>query len=81
MKIFGRTEKGTESLALKEVVMECSVEEIGRLLSFFEMVKERHDYYADISDECHTHFRDWEKEWETSDPDLIIVTTQESANQ
>lgn len=77
MKAYGYEEDGEICLELEEATLICSIEEIEKLIVFLQMVKERH---KDISKEvdfesCHTHYRDWDKEWEDSSSDFIIVTS------
>ena len=76
MKIYGKNKKEKKELQLTEIVLDCSLEEIQKLSIFLQIVKERHEYFLDKENECHTHYRDWDKEWDNSLPDIIIATVQ-----
>lgn len=78
MKIYGSRVDDEESVQLKEVIFNCNVEEIQELITFLEIVKERHESYLKTDGECHTHYRDWNKEWEIDLPDIVVTTISDN---
>jgi len=75
MKFYGII--NDEEISLNQIVLNCNLEEIQKLIIFLQIVKERHTFYLKDSDECHTHYKDWNKEWNRNIPDLVIVTIDE----
>ncbi|MDO5539020.1 MAG: hypothetical protein Q4F83_02945 [Eubacteriales bacterium] len=67
--------EGNKSIKLKEITMICTTEEIKKLENFFRITWERHRKFSDLdSDEVyHTHYQDWDKEWD-EEHDIIVVT-------
>jgi hypothetical protein len=74
MKVYGYSENGDFIAKLKEVTLDCNIEEIENLINFLKDVKEKHAKVAQKTDYCHSHFRDWEKDWQPNFSDVIILT-------
>lgn len=60
---------------LKEVSLECTIEELDKVINFLSDVRIEH---AAISKKtvmcCHSHLRDWDAVWTKEEPDIIVVT-------
>jgi hypothetical protein len=78
MKVYGYCDHGDDLIELKEVSFQSSIEELDILIKFLQDVKEQHRNVMGETDMCHTHFRDWNKEWQIGSTDIIIVTMLKS---
>lgn len=74
MKIYGYQQEQEDLLKLEEVSLQCTIEELDKILDFIIEVKKKHSAVAEKTDMCHSHFRDWDSAWEQGQPDIIIVT-------
>ena len=73
MKIFGYERNKDILLELEETSIDCTLEELEKLIVFFNEVKNNYYSKNDGSSMLHTHLRDWDKTWQINEPDLIIV--------
>lgn len=73
MEIF--CSEGNKCIKLKEITIRCTTDEIKKLENFFRITGERHRKFSasDPDDTYHTHYQDWDKEWDGQN-DIIIVT-------
>lgn len=74
MKIYGYEKDGVDLLELKEASILCKVEEIQKIIDFLQNVKKELEDARETTEMYHSHYRDWDKEWEKGAPDLIVVT-------
>jgi len=75
MKIYGYEIDNEKFVKLREVSIESSVDKLDKLIEFLEYVKEQHSKARGMTDICHSHYRDWDKQWTKEDSDLIIIST------
>jgi len=78
MKIYGYEKAkheidGEELLELREATIECSLDELKKIILFLEHTLKAHSL-VDKTNLCHSHYRDWEKDWSENSPDFIIFT-------
>lgn len=74
MRIFGYEEGKDILLRMDEVSFECNLNELKRLICFLQDTYDEH-YSARLkTDICHSHLRDWDKMWNTGEPDVVVVT-------
>lgn len=74
MQICGRTVYGHFVDATKEVTIDCSIEQISRLIKFLQYVEKEFLEYSNIDESLHLHYRDWDTNWQIGTSDLIINT-------
>lgn len=74
MKIYGYQENGDVLLSLEEVSLQCTIEELEKIIGFLMNVKEEHAAVYGKTDMCHSHLRDWDSAWHSGEPDIVIVT-------
>lgn len=74
MKIFGYECNNDEVLELTEGTIECTIEELDKIIIFMQTTKEEFSKVDNYEGVCHSHYRDWDKEWCNSSSDLIILT-------
>lgn len=74
MKIFGYQKDNDTLLGLEEVSLQCTIEELEKVIKFLMEAWEQHTKVYGKTDNCHSHFRDWDDGWKNGDPDLIVVT-------
>lgn len=67
--------KEEDLIELSEVTLKVSIDELDKIISFFKEVREKHASTEVKEGFCHSHYRDWDKNWETDSPDIIVVTT------
>jgi hypothetical protein len=75
MKVYGYINNSSDLLELQEVSFQSNIQELDKLINFLQVVKEQHSNEIGKTDMCHTHFRDWDDEWQTGTTDIIIVTS------
>ncbi len=75
MKVFGYQKDNDNLLELEEMSIQCSIEELDKIIHFMQDAKNAHNKVAGKTEMCHSHLQDWDKEWEKGEPDMIIVTT------
>ena len=56
---------------LREVSLDCSREELDRLIEFLQIVRREAEGEA-LDSQSHWHFRDWYPAWTETHSDLII---------
>lgn len=76
MIIYGYEKDSEDLLKLEEASILCSVTELEKIICFLIEVKKEHEKIASNIEICHSHYRDWDKEWDKSSSDLIIATKQ-----
>ena len=81
LKAYGYIGNSEEMVELKELTIKCDIDEIDKMISFLKITKQRHEYFADSGEVAHTHYRDWDKEWESEELDVIITTDYENDNE
>lgn len=59
---------------LREGSIECTVEELDKLCQFFLHVREQHKKAIGKTEMCHSHYRDWDKDWNGENSDVIVIT-------
>ena len=74
MKAFGYQKDSEELLELCDVSIYASIGEIEKIIQFLQEIKIQHSEVVNGTDICHTHFRDWDIEWDESSPDIIVAT-------
>ena len=74
MTFFGYEKGGEKLLKMEEVSLECTCEELEKLIEFLNKVKEEHTAVKNKTNICHSHFKDWKSKWNKEDTDFIVVT-------
>ncbi len=74
MQIYGYEKDSEQLLKLSESCLECSLEELDKVIEFLQQVREEHGKIADKTAQPHSHYRDWDKAWTSESSDLIIST-------
>lgn len=74
MRLFGYQKDSDDLLKLDEVSIQCSIEELKKIIDFLNKVKVEHATVENKTDMCHSHFRDWEPERKKGEPDIIVLT-------
>ena len=74
MTFFGYEKGGEKLLKMEEVSLECTCEELEKLIEFLNKVKEEHMAVKNKTDICHSHFKDWKRKWSEEDTDFIVAT-------
>ncbi len=74
MRLFGYQKDNDELLRLEEISLQCSIEELQKIIDFLNKTRTEHAAVESKTDICHSHFRDWDPEWKKSDPDIVVVT-------
>lgn len=74
MKIFGYQKDNDTLLGLEEVSLQCTIDELEKVIKFLLEERKQHTKVYKKTDICHSHLRDWDDDWKNGDPDLIVVT-------
>lgn len=78
MKVYGYKRDGekepSDFVELSEASIECSLNELEKIISFLETVKNQHSKVALKTELCHSHYRDWDGNWDENSTDIIVIT-------
>lgn len=74
MKAYGYKKDDEELIELQEVSLQCSLEELDKIIEFLINVKKIHSSVSGETKLCHSHLRDWDKDWNNGEMDFIVVT-------
>ncbi|MCL1989646.1 MAG: hypothetical protein FWG67_02025 [Defluviitaleaceae bacterium] len=74
MKVYGYELKTEKFVTLKEASIACSMEELDKIIEFLQHVSESHKKAIGKTDFCHSHYQDWDSEWNQENTDLIVVS-------
>ena len=74
MQVYGYKKNSDDFVELQEASLECNIEELEKVISFLQHVKEQHSKVKGKSEICHSHYRDWDKTWNTELVDIIVIT-------
>lgn len=77
MKVYGYKRNSEDFVNMQEASLECSLEELEKVISFLQHVKEQHGKVIGKTENCHSHYRDWDREWDKDETDIIVITTNE----
>jgi len=77
MKIYGYQVESEDLIELQELSIQSNIQDLERLILFLQDVKEQHSKVIAETEMCHSHYRDWDKEWIIGSADIIIVTVPE----
>ena len=75
MKVFGYPKDREELIELQEVSFQSDIKELNKIITFLQSIKEQHSKLSGNGELCHSHFRDWDVEWQDNSTDIIVVTT------
>jgi len=75
MKIYGYQKDDDTLLKLEEMSLQCTIEELEKIIVFLKKVKMEHEKVSSGANICHSHWRDWDLTWTEGEPDIIIVTS------
>lgn len=75
MKVFGYQKDREELIELQEVSFQSDIKELNKIITFLQNIKEQNSKLAGNGELCHSHFRDWDVEWQDNSTDIIVVTT------
>ncbi|OZM57721.1 hypothetical protein CIB95_04975 [Lottiidibacillus patelloidae] len=75
MKVFGYQKDSEKLMELEEVTFQTDIKELDKIIKFLQVIKEQHSK-VNGEVECHSHFRDWDDQWNDNSTDLIVVTTK-----
>ena len=76
MIIYGYEKNSEDLLKLEEASILCNLTELEKIISFLQDVKREHEKVKSKIEISHSHYRDWDKEWDKSSSDLIIATKE-----
>ena len=74
MKAYGYRNGDEELIELQEVSIQGSLEELDKIIDFLINVKKLHSSVSGETEICHSHLRDWDKDWKNGEMDFIVVT-------
>ncbi|QSX06712.1 hypothetical protein JYG23_04470 [Sedimentibacter sp. zth1] len=74
MKIYGYEKNNEDMIELNEISIMSNINELKNLVSFLQNVVESHSNVVGETEMCHSHLRDWDENWDISQPDIIIAT-------
>ena len=77
MKVFGYAKNNEELMDLREASLLVNMNELDKLIEFLQMAKEKHGHVKNSGDFSYSHFRDWDRDWQVGDGDLIIAMMKE----
>ena len=60
-------------LDLEEVSLQCTLEEINKMIKFLMEARKQHTKILRKIDICHSHLKNGDDGWRNGDPDLIVV--------
>lgn len=75
MKVYGYKKNSDEFIELQEASIECSIAELDKIIEFLKYSRDQHYKVKNEADICHSHYRDWDKDWKEEKTDIILVTT------
>ena len=78
VKVFGYQNDSEELIELEEVSFKGNIRELDKLIKFLQQAKEQHSKVIGEVEMCHSHYRDWDTEWNPGTTDIIVVTTSKS---
>lgn len=78
MRVFGYQCDSEDLIELQEVSFQGDIRELDKVIKFFQQVKEQHSKISGRVESCHSHFRDWDTEWNKGTTDIVVVTTFDS---
>ncbi len=79
MKAYGydrANEEAEAPMELKEVSLQCTTEQLDKMISFLNYVREhsvKHPVQYKEGECDHFHYRDWLKTWTKKESDFIIL--------
>lgn len=73
MKLYGYEKNNDSILELSEITFVSSVTELRKLVKFLEDTITESEKFMENSNLTHFHLRDWDKEWDENNPDIIFV--------
>ncbi len=74
MKIFGYDKNDEEFdniIELSQATLSCKKDDLDSIIDFLNKVRNEIEN-ANIEDECHWHYRDYNSSWKEEESDLII---------
>ena len=74
MQVAGYKKCSDEYVELQEASLVCGLEELEKVICFLQYVKEKHGTEIMKIEYCHSHYRDWDKSWNTESTDIIVIT-------
>lgn len=74
MKVFAYQKDSENLIELQEVTFQSDIKELDKIIKFLKNVKEQHGKVTVKGGLCHSHFRDWDVEWQANSTDIIVVT-------
>ena len=75
MKVFGYQKDSEELIELQEVTFQSNITELDKMIKFLSEVKKQHSKVIGEVKLCHSHYRDWDVDWNPDSTDVIVVTT------
>jgi hypothetical protein len=76
MQVFGYKKDSEELMELGEVTFLSNIEELEKLIRFFQETKAQHSKAAKEIESFHSHFRDWDTAWQEGSADIIVAQTK-----
>lgn len=77
MKVYGYENDSEDLIELGEVSIMASISEVKNLLNYLENVINEHSKVVGQKEMHHSHLRDWDENWESGQPDIVIVTNED----
>lgn len=76
MQFYGYEKDSEQLLKLSESCLECSLDELDKVIEFLQQVREKHGKIAVKTEYPHSHYRDWDKSWTSESSDFIITISK-----
>lgn len=71
---YDRANEDAESPSeLREVTLGVTIDEIDRLIAFFQDAREKFSCGQPVSGQRHVHLRDWLTSWTPSEADIVLL--------
>ncbi len=77
MKIVGFTNDEDKDVELREATLSCTIEELDRFIEFITEIRDIHKKFIDETELLHSHYRDWDNEWNETSTDIVIMNINE----
>lgn len=78
MKVYGHQKDSEDLIELNEISILSDIDELKNLLNYLQEVIQQHSKVVGETELCHSHLRDWDENWESGQPDIVIVTQNDN---
>lgn len=74
MKIYGYQKEVEDLIELEEVSIMSDINELKNLINYLQDIVQQHTQVVGKTQLLHSHLQDWDNNWKSGQPDIIIVT-------